>query len=143
MNSSRVQQELLDNAFRNFIRGLRDSDTNALLHVGAGGPPPSPATPPPTLCPVEFSTGPDSDGDCMCNAGLTCWNGVLPYCPFSFTESTGRYSNTWFLPFCTTCTCSASAPTSSTTTTTSSSSKRGAQVAWSLGAALVLLLRVV
>merc|ERR1719203_2729470 len=48
-----VLQELPDNAVLNALTGLRTGDKNALLYVGAGGPPPTPEpvpTPPPATC---------------------------------------------------------------------------------------------
>merc|ERR1719162_2325280 len=45
-----VLAEMLDNAVLNALAGLRTGDTNALLYVGAGGPPPTPA-PVPTPAP--------------------------------------------------------------------------------------------
>jgi len=54
-----VLSDLLDTAAMNAISGLRSSDTNALLYVGAGGAPPSPpvAAPPPSNCPSWCSRG--------------------------------------------------------------------------------------
>merc|ERR1719480_104450 len=48
--SSAVLAELLDTAVLNAIEDLRSGDTNALLYVGAGGPPPTPE-PVPTPAP--------------------------------------------------------------------------------------------
>jgi len=42
----KVISDLLDEAARNAISGLRSGDTNALLYVAAGGAPPTPPAPP-------------------------------------------------------------------------------------------------
>jgi len=65
-------------------------------------PPPPPTPAPPTLCDPAFSNGPDSDGDCDCNSGLTCYEGSSRGCTFS---SAGRTSTRYFLPSCATCSC--------------------------------------
>jgi len=111
MKSSAVLQELLGTAVRNVITGLRSGDTNALLYVGEGGAPPTPTlaptpVPPPSAgCPSATSTGPDSDGDCMCNSGLTCYEGGSSGCTFSYTATYGFKSTRWFLPSCSACQC--------------------------------------
>merc|ERR550532_388811 len=46
-NPSKVISDLLDDAVRDALSGLRSGDTNALLYVAAGGAPPSPPSPPP------------------------------------------------------------------------------------------------
>jgi len=46
-NSAKVLEDMLDNAARDVISGLRTGDTNALLYVGEGGAPPTPPTPAP------------------------------------------------------------------------------------------------
>merc|ERR550525_1767406 len=43
---SKVLSEMLGNAVVGAIRGLKTGDTNALLYVGEGGPPPAPPAPP-------------------------------------------------------------------------------------------------
>jgi subtilisin family serine protease len=111
--SSAVLQELLGNAATDAITGLQTGDTNALLYVGQRAPtpappptPPTPAvptpapTPPPTSCPSEFSTGPDWDGDCSCNAGLRCYENGTEGC-------TGAYGKTpyFFSIGCSGCVC--------------------------------------
>jgi len=111
-SSSQVLDELLSNAVTNAITGLRNGDTNKLLYVGEGGPPPTPAPaptppPPPSLCPQDTTTGPDSDGDCMCNYGLTCYEGSTSGCTYSFTSRFGSTSTRYYLPSCTTCKCQA------------------------------------
>merc|ERR1719346_676538 len=93
---SAVLSDLMANAERNAISGLRSGDTNALLNVAGEGAPPSPAG-----CPSEFSTGPDSDGDCMCNGGLSCYQGGILGCTISY----GHKSRGWFLPTCYNCAC--------------------------------------
>lgn len=117
--SSVVLQEMLDNSIRNAITGLTPDDTNALLYVGAGGPPPTPApvptpvpTPAPTPVPTpqqfcpEYSSGPDPVyGDCMCDQGYVCWWGddVIGWgigCPYSITPTSGHYSRIYFNPEC-------------------------------------------
>merc|ERR1719410_276036 len=108
--SSAVLAELLDNAVLNAITDLRSGDTNALLYVGEGGPPPTPEpvptpAPPPSVCDEATSTGPDSDGDCRCNSGLTCYEAGSQGCTYSYTARYGWTSTRWFLPSCTTCKC--------------------------------------
>merc|ERR1719220_708037 len=109
-NPQKVVSDLLDESVRNAISGLRSGDTNALLYVGSGGAPPSPPTPPtqappPSICPAATSTGPDSDGDCMCNSGLYCYEDGLYGCTYSYTAAYGYYSSRWFLPSCSGCQC--------------------------------------
>jgi len=109
--SSAVLQELLSTAVRDVLTGLRTGDTNALLYVGEGGAPPTPTlaptpVPPPSVCPSATSTGPDSDGDCMCNSGLTCYENGSSGCTFSYTATYGFKSTRWFLPSCSGCQCS-------------------------------------
>merc|ERR1719203_1503346 len=90
--ASAVLEELLASAALNVLTGLRSVDTNALLYVGEGGAPPTPPTPapPPTPgCPAATSTGPDSDGDCQCNSGLSCYEGGSSGCTFSYTATYG------------------------------------------------------
>jgi len=65
-------------------------------------PTPGPAPTPPEGCPAAYSTGPDSDGDCACNSGLTCNQNGAYGCPWSYNGSpSGRY----FLPSCSDCIC--------------------------------------
>merc|ERR1712060_818100 len=112
-NPQKVISDLLDEATRNALSGLRAGDTNALLYVGsAGSAPPSPPTPPtqapspsPSVCPSATSTGPDSDGDCKCNTGLYCYEDGLYGCTYSYTAAYGYYSSQWFLPSCSGCQC--------------------------------------
>jgi len=110
MKSSAVLGELLDNAVLNAITDLRNGDTNALLYVGEGGPPPTPEpvptpAPPPSVCDEATSTGPDSDGDCRCNSGLYCYENGSQGCTYSYTAQYGYTSTRWFLPSCETCEC--------------------------------------
>lgn len=107
--ASAVLAELLDTAVLNGIADLRSGDTNALLYVGAGGPPPTPApvptpAPPPSACGGE-SRGPDSDGDCSCNTGYACYEAGSAGCTYSYTARYGWTSNRYFLPSCTDCEC--------------------------------------
>jgi len=46
MAPAKVLAELLNGAAKGFITGLKSGDTNALLFVGEGGPPPAPPAPP-------------------------------------------------------------------------------------------------
>jgi len=108
--SSAVLEELLGTASLNVITGLRSGDTNALLYVGEGGAPPTPTlaptpVPPPSVCPSATSSGPDSDGDCQCNSGLSCYEGGSSGCTFSYTATYGFKSTRWFLPTCSACQC--------------------------------------
>merc|ERR1719480_728464 len=101
---------VLDTAVLNAIEDLRSGDTNALLYVGAGGPPPTPEpvptpAPPPSVCDEATSTGPDSDGDCRCNSGLYCYENGSQGCTYSYTARYGWKSTRWFLPSCATCEC--------------------------------------
>jgi len=43
---AKVLQDMYDNGIENIISGLKGSDTNSLLFVGEGGPPPAPPAPP-------------------------------------------------------------------------------------------------
>jgi len=109
-NSAAVIQALVDNAVMNALTDLRAGDTNALLYVGEGGPPPTPEpvptpAPPPSICPSATSTGPDYDGDCKCNSGLYCYENGSQGCTYSYTASRGYTSTRWFLPSCSTCAC--------------------------------------
>jgi len=108
--ASAVLEELLANAALNVLTGLRSGDTNALLYVGEGGAPPTPTLaptpePPPSVCPSATSSGPDSDGDCMCNSGLYCYENGSSGCTFSYTATYGFKSTRWFLPSCGGCAC--------------------------------------
>lgn len=108
--SSAVLAELLDNAVLNALEDLKSGDTNALLYVGAGGPPPTPEpvptpAPPPSVCNEATSTGPDSDGDCRCNGGLYCYEAGSRGCTYSYTARYGWTSTRYFLPSCTACAC--------------------------------------
>merc|ERR1719203_881358 len=108
--SPEVLQDLLANAVTNGIDGLRSGDVNKLLYVGEGGPPPTPApapspVPPPSICPEAYSQGPDRDGDCHCNSGLTCYEGDVRGCTYSYTGSSSRKSWRYFLPSCAQCMC--------------------------------------
>jgi len=101
---SAVLQALLDNAIVNGIAGLKPGDTNVLLYVGEGGPPPTPEpAPTPTggLCPAAYSYGPDSFGDCSCNSGLYCCENGRYKC----TTTEGHRALKSFSPTCATCTC--------------------------------------
>jgi len=109
-SSSAVLAEMLDNAVLNALTGLRTGDTNALLYVGAGGPPPTPEpvptpAPPPSACNPAYSTGPDGDGDCMCNSGLTCYESGSSGCTYSYTARYGWTSTRYFLETCSGCAC--------------------------------------
>merc|ERR1719389_310117 len=108
--SSAVLAELLDGAVLNALTGLRTGDTNALLYVGAGGPPPTPEpvptpAPPPSACNPAYSTGPDGDGDCICNSGLTCFESGSRGCTYSYTARYGWTSTRYFLETCSACVC--------------------------------------
>lgn len=104
---SNVLGKMLDTAATNFITGLSAADVNKQLYVGAGGPPPSPAPVPPARfdCPTEFSSGPDSYGDCTCKWGTSCYENGASGCTFSSTSYNGATSTRWFLPTCEACEC--------------------------------------
>jgi len=110
MKASAVLAEMLDNAVLNALTDLKSGDTNALLYVGAGGPPPTPEpvptpAPPPSVCDEATSTGPDSDGDCRCNSGLSCYESGSQGCTYSYTARYGWTSTRYFMPSCSTCAC--------------------------------------
>jgi len=69
------------------------------------GPVPTPGPSPPSPAPAcpAGSTGPDSDGDCHCNGGLSCYQGGALGCTISY----GHKSRGWFLPTCSNCLCQA------------------------------------
>jgi len=98
LKGPQVLNELLKNAVMNGLSGLRAGDTNALLYVGAGGPPPTPAPAPTPECPSSFSSGPDSDGDCKCSYGTRCYEDGQYKCTNSATERYGSKSSLYFLP---------------------------------------------
>jgi len=100
--SADIISQLLDNAETDAISDLMPGDVNKLLWVGAGPAPvpaPTPA-PPPSACDRAFSTGPDSDGDCRCNSGLSCYQDGSSGCDYSYTGRYGWQSSTWFLATC-------------------------------------------
>lgn len=68
-------------------------------------PAPTPPSPTPTGCPPAYSTGPDGDGDCRCNSGLSCYENGAPSCTFSYTADNGHKSKSWFLETCSGCKC--------------------------------------
>jgi len=69
-------------------------------------PAPTPAPPPrPEGCPAEYSTGPDSKGDCKCHYGLRCYESGAQGCTNFYTASHGFRSSRYFLPSCVLCEC--------------------------------------
>merc|ERR1712151_814661 len=61
----KVISDLLDDAARNAISGLRSGDTNALLYVAAGGAPPTPPTGPCySFCAPQYCAYPSYCGGC-------------------------------------------------------------------------------
>jgi len=68
-------------------------------------PAPSPVPNPGRGCNPAYSTGPDSDGDCMCNGNLRCYENGSSGCTFSYTATWGFKSTRWFLESCSTCVC--------------------------------------
>lgn len=132
--ASAVRQALQETAEWGVLTGLMPGDTNALLNVaegGGGGPSPTPGsvptpttsgpsptpgpvptptpsdapTPAPTTCPSEFSSGPDPDGDCLCNPGSTCYEDGTRGCTWSMTEQYGSTSTYFFVVGCSGCVC--------------------------------------
>jgi hypothetical protein len=100
-SSSAVVAELLDNAVRNAISGLKSGDTNALLYVGEGGnpTPPSPTPPSPTPpSPTPPSPTPPTGGcvqekDCnvsaWCNSDFEAWcRNNAAACPAPYCKRT-------------------------------------------------------
>lgn len=67
--------------------------------------PAPPPTPPGKGCDPATSSGPDSDGDCKCNSGLSCYEGGNSGCTYSYTASRGYTSTRYFLPSCGGCEC--------------------------------------
>jgi len=59
----------------------------------------------PSVCPSATRTGPDSDGDCMCSSGQTCYEMGSAGCTFSQTATHGVKSRRWFGPSCSECQC--------------------------------------
>jgi len=113
LTPEQVLQTLLSKAISGAISNLKFNDPNKLLYVGSGSAPvppspvPTPPAPAPTPAPVggqclSPSTGPDSDGDCMCPAGYTCFEGSRWGCPYS---RNGRISLTYFSAGCSACRC--------------------------------------
>jgi len=68
-------------------------------------PEPTPAPVPGQGCNPAYSTGPDSDGDCRCNSGLSCYESGSSGCTYSFTAQYGWKSDRWFLESCPGCVC--------------------------------------
>merc|ERR1712087_722856 len=66
MAPAKVLAELLNGAAKGFIPGLKSGDTNALLFVGEGGPPPAPPAPP-ASCPFWCMLRLCMAGDCVNN----------------------------------------------------------------------------
>jgi len=95
-SSAQVLSEMLATAVSGGIVGLKSSDTNKLLWVGAG---PAPA-PTPAVCP-SWSVGPDSDLDCRCHYGSRCYeNGA-----YGCTWSGGSRSSSYHIVGCSGCRC--------------------------------------
>jgi len=65
--------------------------------------PPTPV--PPNSCDRPYSSGPDSDGDCTCNSGLSCYENGSAGCTYSYTARYGWTSSRYFMPSCTSCEC--------------------------------------
>jgi len=129
MKPSAVLTELISKASFNRIRGLWAEDTNALVYVGADGPPPSaapipadpiptpaptpvptPATPPPGTdprCASKNGVGPDRNGDCQCLSGMYCYEDGQARCTWSGTQQFGGKAWRYFLATCDGCTCRA------------------------------------
>eukprot|EP01084_Bolivina_argentea_P143035 251245_1 len=96
---SEVLEEMVSNAEKGAISGLKPEDVNVLLWVGDGSAPvpaPTPAPPPPLMCP-DFAANrqPDRDGDCQCgNSRLCSRDGVSRNCPTS--GAIGGYGGRFF-----------------------------------------------
>merc|ERR1719203_2055593 len=84
---AQVRQSLLDSAQDHALRGLKQSDVNKLVFVGAGGAPILPPTPAPpvTACTSDTSSGPDGNGDCNCEKDHLCYEGDSYKCKYSGT----------------------------------------------------------
>jgi len=93
MNSAKVLAKLQANAVRGAlplwtrnntswgIEGLRSDDINALLYVGAGGPPPTPVpTPAPTRSTCDEATSERRGNICWCKGDLICYEGDRRRC---------------------------------------------------------------
>merc|ERR1719277_2215924 len=91
---AKIRELLQTRAQVNALSALRTGDPNLLLWAGATPAPepvPTPAPPPSAGCPAT-STGPDGDGDCRCNSGLTCYEGGVSGCTYSYTARYGTKS---------------------------------------------------
>lgn len=111
LSPAQVLDRLQSNGIHDYVGLLTARDNNIFLYVAEGGAPPTPAPaptpapPPAPTCPSEYSIGPDSYGDCLCNEGLYCYQAGDAECEFSFTERYGWLSNAYFLAGCTDCEC--------------------------------------
>jgi len=106
LNRDQILSKLHERARKNFISGIRANDPVEFLWVSADPAPepvPTPA-PPPSAC-GDKATGPDGDGDCSCNSGLTCYEGGSRGCTYSYTARYGWTSTRYFLPTCSACEC--------------------------------------
>jgi len=105
LNSEQILASMLASARRGFIGGLKPDDPDEFLWVGESPAPIAPPTPAPapSLCAADSSSGPDSDGDCRCNGGYTCYESGARGCTYS---RQGPYkSTTWHLETCSACEC--------------------------------------
>jgi len=105
MTSPEILASMLATARTGLISGLNENDPDALLWVSAvDAPAPTPA--PPSACDPTFSSGPDTDNDCRCSYGFSCYQDGSRSCDYSFTEKYGTRSTRWFLATCgTSCVC--------------------------------------
>ena len=58
-----------------------------------------------SLCLSATSFGPDSNGDCRCNNGLTCYESDWYGCTYAHAATYVYYSSQRFLPSCSNCLC--------------------------------------
>lgn len=110
LNKDQILSQMLTGGRKGFVAGRKPNDPDEFLWVGSEPapappptttPPPTPA-PPPSLCPADTTSGPDSDGDCRCNAGLLCFNNDKRGCPVKWSQS---LSTRYHHASCTTCQC--------------------------------------
>jgi len=91
------------------LPGAKECHAGLLAVIDYAKNPPATTTPAPTPpgagCNPAFSTGPDGDGDCSCNSGLTCFEGGSRGCTYSYTARYGWTSTRYFLPTCSACAC--------------------------------------
>jgi len=107
MTSENILATMLSTGRIGLISGLKPNDPDEFLWVGGSPAPTSAPTPAPapSNCPTATTTGPDSDGDCRCNSGLSCYENGSRGCTYSSTAGRGYKSWRWYLDTCSGCQC--------------------------------------